>query len=79
MKEEIKGLGQAKVVLRAVMTATGEVKHLMVLKPLGYELTRRAMAAARQIRFEPAKKEGVAVPVIAILEYDFKEMAAAAK
>ena len=78
-KEEIKGLAQAKVLLRAVMTETGEVKHVMVLKPLGYELTRRAMAAARRIRFEPAKKDGVAVPVITILEYDFKEMAAADK
>jgi tetratricopeptide (TPR) repeat protein len=78
-REEIQGLGQAKVLLRAVMTETGEVKHVMVLKPLGYELTRRAMAAARQIRFEPAKKEGAPVPVITLLEYDFKEMAAADK
>lgn len=75
--EEIKGLGQAKVVLRAVMTEGGEVKHLMVLKPLGYELTRRAMAAAREIRFEPARKDGAPVSVIALIEYDFKEMAAA--
>lgn len=76
-REEIKGLQQARVVLRAVMTETGEVKHVMVMRPLGYELTRRAMAAARRIRFEPAKKDGVPVPVITLLEYDFKSLAAA--
>ncbi|MFL6331877.1 MAG: TonB family protein [Pyrinomonadaceae bacterium] len=78
-KEEIKGLEQAKVVLRALISESGEVKHIMVLRSLGYELTRRAIEAARQARFEPAKKEGVPVPVITLIEYDFKELVAADK
>lgn len=78
-KEEIKGFKRAQVVLRAVLAETGEVKHVMVVQPLGYELTRRAMAAAREIRFEPAKKEGVPVSVVTLIEYDFKEMPAADK
>lgn len=78
-KEEIRGLEQAKVVLRALVTETGEAKHIMVVRSLGYELTRRAIEAARRARFEPAKKDGVPVPVITLIEYDFKEMAAADK
>jgi TonB family protein len=78
-KEDIKGLEQAKVVLRALITEDGEVKHIMVMRSLGYELTRRAIEVARQARFEPAKRDGVPVPVITLIEYDFKEMAAANK
>ena len=78
-KEDVKGLEQAKVILRAVITESGEVKHIMVVKSLGYELTRRSMEAARKIRFEPAKKDGASVSVITLIDYDFKEMAAAAK
>ena len=78
-KENIKGLKQAKVVLRALLTETGEVKHIMVIRSLGYELTSRVIEAALQARFEPAKKDGVPVPVITLIEYDLKEMAAAAK
>lgn len=78
-KGEIKGLGQAKVVLRALVTENGEVKHIMVVQSVGYDLTRKAIEAARLARFEPAKKDGVPVPVITLIEYDFKEMAAADK
>jgi TonB family protein len=78
-KEDIKGLEQAKVVLRAVITDSGEVKHIMVMRSLGYELTRRAIEAARRARFEPATKDGASVSVIALIEYNFKEMAAADK
>jgi TonB family protein len=74
---EVKGLEQAKVVLRAVITDGGEVRHIMVMRSLGYELTRRAIEAARRARFEPAKKDGAPVSVIALLEYDFKGMPAA--
>ena len=66
-------------ILRALVTESGEVKHIMVVQSLGYELTRRAIEAARQARFEPAKKDGIPVPVITLIEYDFKEMAAADK
>lgn len=78
-KEDIKGFEQAKVVLRAVITDSGGVKHIMVMRGLGYELTRRAIEAARQARFEPAKKEGAPVSIITLIEYDFKELGAADK
>ncbi|MBV9928512.1 MAG: tetratricopeptide repeat protein [Acidobacteria bacterium] len=75
-REEVKGFEQAKVVLRAVVDEGGEVRHVMVLRALGYELTRRAIEAARHTRFEPATKDGAHVPVITLIEYDFKELAA---
>ena len=76
-KDEIKGLEQAKVVLRALVTEKGEVKHIIVMRSLGYEMTRRAIEAARLAKFEPAQKDKVSVPVITLIEYDFKEIAAA--
>ena len=33
----------------------------------------------RQAKFEPAQKDRVAVPVVTLIEYDFKEIAAADK
>lgn len=78
-KEDVKKFEQAKVVLRAVFTEKGEVQHIMVLRSLGYELTKKAIEAAHQIRFEPAKKGGATVPEIRQIEYDFKEIASASK
>ena len=71
------GPAQAKVVLRALVTEKGEVKHIIVMRSLGYEMTRRAIEAARLAKFEPAQKDKVSVPVITLIEYDFKEIAAA--
>jgi hypothetical protein len=46
----------------------------MVIKSLGYDLTKKAVEAARNIKFEPAQKVGRPVSVVSTIEYDFKEM-----
>lgn len=59
------------VVLRAVFSAEGEVKHIMILRALGYGLTTQCVKAARQIRFTPAMKHGTPVSMQLQLEYNF--------
>jgi len=77
--EEVKRLGQAVVVLNAVLSETGEVKHVIVSRSLGYGLTKSAMDAARRLQFVPAQKDGRPVSVLAVLEYDYKALAAGTK
>jgi TonB family protein len=57
--------------LRAVLTASGQVTNISVLKGLPDGLTERAIAAARQIRFTPAQKDGRAVSQWVVIEYNF--------
>ncbi|MCM3872992.1 MAG: TonB family protein [Pyrinomonadaceae bacterium] len=59
------------VVLRAVFTAEGEVKHILITRALGYGLTTHAIRAARKIRFSPAMKDGAPVSMHIQLEYNF--------
>jgi TonB family protein len=59
------------VVLRAVFAADGKVKHLSVIRGLPDGLTERAVAAARAIKFVPAKKDGRPVSMWMQLEYNF--------
>lgn len=57
--------------LRAVLSASGGVTNISVLKGLPDGLTERAIAAARQIRFNPAQKDGRSVSQWVVLEYNF--------
>ena len=59
------------VVLRAVFSAEGEVKHILITRALGYGLTTQAVRAARKIRFTPAMKDGTPVSMHIQLEYNF--------
>ena len=59
------------VVLRVVFASSGEVMQIRAVRSLPFGLTERAIAAARQIRFEPAKRDGRAVSVSMQLEYNF--------
>ena len=59
------------VVLRAVFTAGGQVTNIRAVSELPYGLTERAIAAARQIKFSPATKDGHAVSMYIQLEYNF--------
>jgi TonB family protein len=59
------------VILRVVFSRSGEVTNIRVLQPLGGGLTEKAMAAARQIKFVPAKKNGQPVSMYMQLEYNF--------
>lgn len=59
------------VVLRVVFSRTGEVTNIRAIHALPFGLTERAIAAARQIRFRPATREGRPVNVYMQLEYNF--------
>jgi TonB family protein len=62
---------QGTVILRAVFSAAGEVISIKVVKRLPHGLTQEAIAAARQIRFTPASRDGHAVSMYIQLEYNF--------
>ncbi|MDQ3918266.1 MAG: energy transducer TonB, partial [Acidobacteriota bacterium] len=57
--------------LRAILAATGEVTGITVVKWLPHGLTENAIAAAKQIRFTPAQKDGRAVSQYIVFEYNF--------
>jgi TonB family protein len=57
--------------LRVILTASGEVSNITVVKGLPDGLSEKAVAAARQMRFKPAEKDGRAVSQWALIEYNF--------
>src|SRR5215207_9463605 len=57
--------------LRAVLHASGSIQCISVVKGLPDGLTEKAIAAARQIRFTPAEKDGRHVSQYVVLEYNF--------
>jgi len=59
------------VVLRAVFTSGGQVTNIRAVSGLPFGLTERAIAAARQIKFMPAMKDGRPVSMYIQLEYNF--------
>jgi TonB family protein len=59
------------VVLRAVFSSSGEVTNIQVVQKLGDGLTEKAIAAAKQIRFVPAKRDGRPVSMYMQLQYNF--------
>ena len=59
------------VVLSVIFSESGEVTGIRAIKTLPDGLTERAIAAARQIRFVPAIRNGQSVSVYMQLEYNF--------
>ena len=59
------------VVLRAVLTSGGQVTGIRAVSGLPHGLTERAIAAARNIKFVPATKDGRPVSMHIQLEYSF--------
>jgi TonB family protein len=59
------------VILRAVFTSGGQVINISTRSGLPFGLTERAIAAARQIKFVPATKDGRQVSMYIQLEYNF--------
>jgi TonB family protein len=57
--------------LRVVLSASGEVTNIQAVKGLPDGLTEKAIAAARQIKFRPAQKDGRTVSQYVVLEYNF--------
>jgi len=60
-----------RITLRLVLAADGRVKHILVVRPLPDGLTETAIAAARQIVFQPATKDGRPVSQIVNVEYGY--------
>jgi len=62
---------QGTVRLKVTLLASGQVGGVSPITQLPYGLTEQAIAAAKQIKFEPKKVNGVAVPTIVTVEYNF--------
>jgi Gram-negative bacterial TonB protein C-terminal/TPR repeat len=56
-------------VLRALFSADGTVKHILVTRKIDPVFDRACIEAATKIEFTPAMKDGHAVSVILLLEY----------
>jgi len=59
------------VVLKVVFSSNGSVTNIRTVSGLPHGLTERAIAAARQIKFVPATKDGHQVSMWMQLEYNF--------
>ena len=62
---------QGSVTLKIVLLASGQVGSITPIKGLPHGLTEQAIAAARQIRFEPKKINGVPVSTTVTFQYGF--------
>ena len=62
---------QGSVRLRVTFLANGQVGSVTAVSRLPYGLTEKAIAAAKQITFEPKKVNGQAVATTATLDYVF--------
>lgn len=62
---------QGNVTLRVQLLASGQVGSITPVSRLPYGLTEQAIAAARQIKFEPAKRDGVPVTTTVTFQYSF--------
>jgi TonB family protein len=60
-----------RVQLTAVLCRSGHVTDIKVVKGLPFGLTESAIESAKQIKFEPAVKDGAAVSQATQLEYGF--------
>jgi TonB family protein len=62
---------QGPVVLRLVLAASGEVTNITVVRGLPFGLSEKAIAAARNIKFQPARKDGHQVSQSVQLTFTF--------
>ena len=58
--------------LRALFSADGTVKHILVVRKVNPDFDRACIEAARAIEFTPAIKDGRKVGVFALIDYDRK-------
>jgi TonB family protein len=59
------------VILKVVLTASGQVTNIVPVKQLPDGLTERAIEAARRIKFTPAEKDGHKVAQYSTIVYNF--------
>ena len=58
--------------LKVVLLASGKIGDVTVVKGLSQSQTEQAIAAAKQIKFEPKKVNGVPVDTTRVFEYTFE-------
>ena len=63
-----------KVVIRLIVTSKGMPKSPQIIQGLEDELDQSALAAVRQWRFEPARRDGTPVAVRVTVEISFHPM-----
>lgn len=64
---------KGEVRLRVVLAGNGTVRNVFPIKSLSHGLTEAAMEAARQIRFQPAIRNGEPASQFATFVYEFKK------
>ena len=62
---------QGTVTLKVTFSASGQVTGVAPINGLPFGLTEQAIAAARQIRFEPPKRNGVPYSISKSIQYTF--------
>ncbi|MBS1797322.1 MAG: energy transducer TonB [Acidobacteria bacterium] len=62
---------QGSVTLRVVFSANGSISSIAPITRLPFGLTQQAIIAAKQIRFEPATRNGIAYSVSKPVVYNF--------
>jgi TonB family protein len=62
---------RGNVTLRITFLASGQIGSISPVSGLAYGLTEQAIAAARNIRFEPATKDGMPYTVARTVQYSF--------
>ena len=70
-EEARKAKYQGTVVLQVVVGADGRTHNIRVAQSLGMGLDEKAIEAIRQWKFEPSRKDGVAVAVLVDIEVNF--------
>ena len=70
---EARALGlEGEVLVEVVFEASATVRVVRLVKGLGHGLDENALAAAREIRFRPARREGVATDATAVVHILFQ-------
>ena len=62
---------QGTITLRVEFLATGKIGKISPISSLGYGLTEKAMEAAKNIKFEPAVKNGKQITVTKPIQFSF--------
>jgi protein TonB len=70
-EEARKNQTSGTVVVRCIFSSSGQVTGIKAMSSLPYGLTEKAIAAAHQIRFIPAMKDGRPVSMYMQIEYNF--------
>ena len=60
-----------KILMLVMLSKTGVIGDVLVLKGLSNGLTEQAVNAARQVKFKPEEKNGRSVSVVKMIEYQF--------